>query len=86
MLKSVWSKPGNYESNPTPTPEMIRPTIMAGIPHAQVWKSPPTTKINAPYQIVRRLPMMSPILPTASDETAVRMNRHVSYRMHQLQE
>src|SRR5579859_2839789 len=59
----------HYDNSPTPTPDMIRPIIMTAMLHAHVCNSPPTTNINAPYQMVLRRPIISPIRPTASDET-----------------
>lgn len=72
---SDWYTGTMVERAPTPTPAMMRPSNIMGIPFAKDCMAPPTKKIMEPYRIVRRRPMMSPIRPTQSEATKAPTSR-----------
>jgi hypothetical protein len=63
------------ESIPTPRPATIRPTIIIDMDVASVCNAPPTKKMQEPYKIVFRRPMMSPTRPTIRDEIKAPISR-----------
>ena len=60
---------------PTPTPAVILPISIIGMPLAKLWHAPPKKNIIEPYKIVFFLPIISPTLPTTRDEQNAPISR-----------
>jgi len=72
---SDWYTGTMVESMPTPSPATTLPNIIVLMLAAKVCNAPPMQNIIDPYNIVFRRPTISPIRPTARDETKAPISR-----------